>query len=90
VVDRGLGQRCATKIRVQDDAGGIDKRVERVSEGAAEFAFDGIGKAGQSEVELGFVEMAGGDLGTEAVENGAGGVGDGGVSFACNQRRELT
>ena len=51
VIERSRSERRAPKIRVQDHAGGVDERQQRVTERVPELAFDRRRQAGKRQVE---------------------------------------
>ena len=62
MVESGGGERRTSKIRVENDASGVDDGAERVAQRLAELVLDSDGQACQGEIEGFFVEMAGGDF----------------------------
>ena len=49
VAQRSLGQRSATEIRVQDHAGGIDDRAQRMAERLPKMVFEGAAQSVQGK-----------------------------------------
>jgi len=74
---------------VQNDSGGIDDWTERVAQILTELACDGGGQPGQGKSDTGVIECAFADSCAQAGENGAGCIGDRGLSFLGGQRDQL-
>ena len=89
VIKRGVGERSASEIRVQDDAGRVDDWPQRIAQRLAKLALDRGGETGQREVKRFFVESVGGDLLAQTGEDGADRVGDGGVAVAGSERTQF-
>ena len=51
VIERTRSQRRASEIGVQDHAGGVDERPQRVTQRLAELAFDCCGQAAEREIQ---------------------------------------
>ena len=83
-------QRRASEIGVQDDAGGIDDRLQRVTQRLAQLTFDRCGQAPECEVQGFLVELAAGDFLVDLLpktrQHGADTFGDGGMTLTFDQR----
>ncbi len=84
VFQSGSRQRGASQVGVEDHAGRIDDCTQRVAQRLAGLACDRVRDSGEGEINGGGVQSSSGNLGTQAREYGAGGVGHGGVAFAGN------
>ena len=89
MIERCGSQRRASEIGVQDDAGGVDDRLQRVTQRLTQLTFDRCGQAPECQVQRFFVELAVGefladllpDLLTKTREHGANTFGDGGMTL---------
>ena len=86
VIERSDSQRGAPEISVQDYAGGVDERQQRVTERLAKLTFDDCKQAAERKVQRLLVQLAVADFLTEAREHDANTLGDGGMTLAFDQR----
>ena len=82
---RGSRQRSPPQVGVQDHAGCVDDRMERVTQRLPDLTLDGARNSGQSKVNRGRIQSRGCNLRTQAGEHGAGGVRHGRLTIAANE-----
>jgi hypothetical protein len=85
-IKRSGSQRGASEISVEDHAGGVDERQQRVTKRLAKLAFDGCRQAVEREVQRFFVQLAVADFLAKAREHDANAFGNGGMTLAFDQR----
>jgi hypothetical protein len=96
VIERTRSQRRASEIGVQDHAGGVDERPQRVTQRLAELAFDCRGQAAEREIQrflaylgawdLTVSDSTAGDFLAKVREHEADTFGDGGMTLTFDQR----
>jgi hypothetical protein len=89
VIERSSSQRGASKIGVQDYAGGVDERQQRVTKRLAELTFDRCGQAPERKVQRLLAHLAVADFLAKAREHDADAFGDGGMTLARDQRLHI-
>ena len=82
----GFGERSAAKICVQDDAGRIDHRKQRMSERLTKVLFDGGGEPVQGKSQCGLIQQSRRDFFPHTSEHSACGIGDCGGPVARGER----
>ena len=86
VFQSGSCQRGASQVGVEDDAGRIDDRTQRVAQRLPDLARDRVRDSREGEVNGGRIQSPRRNLGAQTGQYGASGVGNGGVAFAGNDR----
>jgi hypothetical protein len=86
VLDSGGRERGASQIGMEDYAGCVDHRPQRVPKRLAQLALHSTGQAGQGQRHSILIKAPTRDLFPQAGEHFAGGVGDGSLAFPGDKR----